>query len=338
MDGFAWLGQVSVAYGGELAALGNRGWGVGLGIQPFGGALVEWPKDWPGQYRIVDVDRRTFSGVLTAGIEVLPMLRVGGGLVYYYTTQEFKQNTLLPTGKANATLDQDGGALSFDLSAEAEPIAGVPFTIAVDYKHQGVQDLDGDVEWQGLPPGAGALNPILANQGVKETLTIPNVLNVGLAYRAIKPLLVTFTYTFDRWEVHESDTFVGDNPNAALRIPRNYGNGHTLRAGAEYDLSPSWQVRAGLQRDISGLDETEYSPTLPDASSWAGSLGATYRFGKGFSVDAAVFYAWMDEVNVENPAPSEPNVPPAPQRSFRGSYDVSALIYGLSVGWRPGAR
>jgi long-chain fatty acid transport protein len=341
MDKFTPFGSLSAAYGGRLAALGNRGWGVGIGIQPFGGAIVDWPGDWPGRYRIEDVDRRSFSGVLTAGIELLPSIRIGGGLVYYYTTQEFTQYQFLPSpplpspAVAKATLDQNGGALSFDVSLEVDPIPNVPFRIGIDYKHQAVQDLDGDVTWEGLPPGASALNPLLANQDVEETLTIPNLLNVGLAYRVMQPLLVTFTYTFDRWEVYETDTFIGDVPGAVLTLPRNYGNGHTFRAGAEYDVTPALQVRVGLQRDISNLDERFYSPTLPDGSSWGGSLGATYRFGKNLSVDAGLFYANMDEVEAENAAASEPTTSPL---AFRGTYEPSALVYGVSLGWAPGAR
>jgi long-chain fatty acid transport protein len=356
------IGSLSVAYGGKLAALGNRGWGAGLGIQPFGGAIVSWPDDWAGRYRIVDVDRKVFSGVLTGGVEVLPRVRVGGGLVYYYTTEELSQkawmapfavnpldpgtwNLALPD--ATGTIDVSGGALSFDVSAEIQPLADVPLTVAVDYKHKATQELDGDVSWENLTPVArglatAGLAPIFADQDASHTLTVPNTLNIGVAYRVTKPLLVTATYTFDRWVVYDEDRFVGAN-GASIAVERNYSNGHTIRAGAEYDVMPRFQVRAGIQRDVSGLDTDFYSPTLPDASSWAGSLGATYKFGGGLSVDAAVFYAMMDEVTATNTG----NEPPAsallegelsPTRSFRGTYDVSALIYGVSLGWTPGAQ
>jgi long-chain fatty acid transport protein len=358
------IGNLYVGYGGKAAALGDRGWGVGFGIQPFGGAIVTWPDDWAGRYRITEVDRRVYSGVLTGGIEVLPRVRLGGGFVYYYTTQELTQkawmapfavnptdpstwNPALPD--ATATLDVNGGALSFDVSAEWQPLADLPLTIAVDYKHKATQDLDGDVKWQGLTPvaqalGQGGLAPIFANQDASQTLTIPNVLNIGVAYRVTKPLLVTATWTLDRWKVYDADVFTGDRPGAVIAVPRDYSNGWTARAGVEYDVMPALTVRAGAQRDESGLKEEHYSPTLPDASSWAGSLGATWRFGGGLSVDAAAFYAIMDEVKV--PASAAGLEPPAsatvgelsPTGTFRGTYDTSALIYTLSLGWTPGAK
>ncbi len=352
------LGSLSVAYGGRV---GDRGWGVGLAVQPFGGAVVTWPGDWPGRYRIVEVDRQVFSGVLTGGVEVLPARAarrrarvllhdreaLPGRLDGALQPDPGDPSTWPPD--ATGTIDVNGGALSFDVSAEVQPLPDLPLTIAVDYKHKATQELDGDVSWENLPPGAlfalGAGVPqaqILADQGAGQTLTIPNTLNVGVAYRVSKPLLLTATYTFDRWVVYDEDVFVGDN-GAQIAVERNYSNGYTIRAGAEYDVAPTLQVRAGVQRDVSGLDTDHYSPTLPDASSWAGSLGATYKFGGGLSVDAAVFYAMMDEVTATNTG----NEPPAsyvaegsvvPTRSFRGTYDVSALVFGVSLGWTPGAK
>jgi long-chain fatty acid transport protein len=340
-NALALIGSASAAYGGRLAMLGDRGWGVGIGLQPFGGAIVEWPEDWTGRYRITDVDRRSISGALTAGIELIPQVRLGGGLLYYYTMQEFKQKLCLAcagagTTDATATLDLSGGALSYDVSAEITPVQGLPLTFAVDYKHKATQELDGDVKWEGLGPLAGA-NPLLFDQDVEQTLTIPNLLNIGVAYRVIKPLLVTFAFTFDRWVVYDADDFVGSVPGARITVDRKYRNGQTYRAGAEYDINPAVQVRAGVQRDVSGLRTSMYHPTLPDGSSWAGSLGATYKFARGFSLDAAVFYAAMDDVtSTDNGAdPNPPGGSPFTSGTFRGTYSPSALVYGLALGWQP---
>ncbi len=335
------LPTASVSYSDKLPMLGDRRWGAGLAFSPFGGGIVKWPEDWTGRYRIVEVDRKVFDVLLTGGIEVLPMLRIGGGVIYTYTTEKFRQKAFLGfpplnAPDATATLDLSGGAFSYDLSAEVDPLPAVPLRLAIDYKHKATQDLEGDVKWQDVPAPAAAFSPLLRNQDAKETLTIPNRLNVAAAYQVIKPLLVTFTWTFDRWVVYDSDHFVGSEPGAVIDVPRKYRNGYTFRAGAEYNLLPALQVRAGLQRDVSGLRTSTYSPTLPDASSWAFSGGATYRFRHGLSVDAGVFYALMDKVTSTNNGDDPPAVP-VPTGTFRGQYDVSALIFGASVGWTPKA-
>lgn len=341
---FVPLPSLSVSYGGKLEALGGRGWGVGFGLEPFGGGAVFWPDGWEGRYRILTVDRKVFSTVLTGGIELLPMVRIGGGLVYYYTTEKLSQNLCLScfgiaaAPDAKGELELSGGALSFDLSAEIDPIPDVPLRIAVDYKHKATQTLEGDVRWTGVPPAVSALDPILRDQDAEQVLTIPNTLNVGIAYRVAKPLNLMFTWTLDRWVVYDTDTFTGSEPGAELSVPRKYRNGYTLRAGAEYDLNPAVQLRLGFHRDVSGLDESTYSPTLPDASSWAVTAGAGYKFGDGFSLDAGIFFAFMDDVTSTSNG-SEPVLgAPLPTGSFRGTYEIAALIYGVSVGWAPGAK
>jgi long-chain fatty acid transport protein len=370
---FTPIGNVSVSYSGKLAALGDRGFGVGLGVQPFGGSVVSWPADWAGRYRIVKVNRQVFSGVLTGGVEVVKGIRFGGGLLYYYTTEELKQNAWMapfagttPASIGNpatwnpalpdatGTIKANGGALSYDVSAEFQPMPDLPLTFGVDYKHKATQTLKGDASWTGLTPlaagtGAAGLSPF-ANMDAEQQLTIPNRLEIGAAYRAMKPLLFTFAYTFDRWVVYGKDVFKGAN-GYSITVPRNYSNGYTLRGGAEYDFTQMIAGRIGVQYDHSGLDPKYYSPTLPDATSWAGTLGAKVKVARGFSIDAAFFYAKMNEVKAEDPYPAtpgtgiEPGLPPAtpvpnpsPEGTFRGTYDTSAYIFTVGASWTPGAK
>lgn len=344
--------DIALAYGGKL---GDRGWGVGVSVQPFGGSVVEYPSDWAGRYHIVKVDREVFSAMLGAGVEVVPQIRVGGGVLYYYTRQSFTQDiwqqgvslpatATAPDAQAKLGL-MTGGAFSYDLSLEVDPVKGLPLTVAVDYKHKATQSLSGDVSWSNLlPPLAAIPGSVTSATSAKEHLTIPNTLNVGAAYRVARPVLVTATFTFDRWVVYQSDTFNGNN-GAVLVVPRHYGNGQTYRAGVAWDVVAPLTLRAGLQRDVSGLDKAYYSPTLPDASSWGGSLGLTWKFAKAFSFDAAAFYAIMDKVNVPasavgkepGPAPLGQSGTVSPVGTFRGSYEPNAFVFSASVNWQPGA-
>jgi long-chain fatty acid transport protein len=310
-----------VSYGGKI---NDHGWGVGVGWNIVAGGNSFWPDNWDGRFRVISVDRRVHGLYLTGGYEVLKQLKLGGGLIYYRTTEDLKQAVNFVGSEGGAELVASGGAFSFDLSALITPIEDVPFTIAVDYKHQGVQHLTGRVHYTDVPP-ALATNPQLQDQAVTHELTIPNALNIGLAYRALPKWLFTFGFTFDRYTVYQSDVFQGEL-GASVVVPRNYSNGYTFRFGAEHDLLPQLKVRGGFLLDHSGLDTNALSPTLPDSSAWAAAVGGTWAFTPDIGVDATVWYGHLNEQTATNTGP-------APQ-AFPGTYSSHVFIYALALTWR----
>lgn len=308
--------SVFAAYG--FKAL-DRNAGVGFGVNIPGGGNVFFKNDWSGRSRIITVDRKIYGFYLTGGYEVLPQLRLGGGLVYYYGTEYLKQG-IQPFSDAYGELNTKGGALSYDLSAEYT-LPTIPLTLAVDWKYKATMKLSGNGRFvvpEGLLPGS---TPPPVDQSVKHHLTFPSVLNVGAAYRVVKPLLLTAVWTWNGYSVYKADTFVGSK-GTTINVPRNYRNGYTFRLGGEYDLNPDLQLRAGILRDVSGLRTDTYSPSLPDSSAWAGSLGAGWQFRKDLALNATFFYAWLDKVTVTGTT------------ELPGSYNNNVWIASAGVTWR----
>lgn len=308
--------SVFVAYGFPLA---GRNAGVGFGVNVPGGGSVNYADDWTGRGRIITVDRKIFGFYLTGGYEPLPGLRVGTGLIYYRGAEYLKQG-IQPFDDAYGELSTRGGAFSFDLSAEYT-LPSLPLTVAVDYKHRATLRLEGDGRFvvpEGLLPG-GEAPPV--DQGVTHNLTYPSVLNAGVAYRIREPWLVTFGYTWTGYSVYSADVFRGDR-GTTIAVQRNYKDGQTFRLGTEYSLRPNLQLRAGILRDLSGLDTDVYSASLPDSSSWAGGLGASWGFKRDLAVQAAIFYAWLDKVKVTG------------DTELPGSYSTRVWIASAGVVWR----
>jgi long-chain fatty acid transport protein len=171
-----------------------------------------------------------------------------------------------------------------------------------------------------VPAGLLPADPAPVDQGVKHDLTYPSVLNIGASYRLIQPLLLTAGFTWNQYSVYHSDTFEGDK-GTTISVPREYKDGYTYRVGAEYDLNPKIQLRAGVLRDLSGVNTDFYSPTLPDSNTWAASLGGGWSFQKDLSLEAAFFYAWLDKVTATGTA-------------FPGSYTTRVWIASAGVVWR----
>jgi long-chain fatty acid transport protein len=296
------------------------GYGVGIGFTVAGGGNVFWPRDWQGRFDIVSVDRRIYGTYFMLAVEPLRWLRVGGGLIWYRGTEHLTQQIGFPGSELNAQVGTEGDAISFDLSAEIQPIQ--PLRIGFDYKHQGPLRLRGQAHFDNPPAELGAQ---LQDQGATHDLTFPNYLSVGVAYQLFPEILVTGQFTWYRFIVYDKDDFVGDR-GFSLSVQRNYHNAHMFRVGAEYAPNPvpRLKVRAGLERDINPTPDEWMSPTIPDADIWAVAVGASYEILDGLAVHAAYFHAFYDEVTT--------NVGGA-DNVFPGRYNTRANLFSIGATW-----
>ena len=294
--------------------------GVGGGVNIPGGGYSFWPGNWPGRYQIVTVDRKVYGMYLTSGLQIMPQVRVGGGLVYYRTTEHLIQGINFLGYDSSAELGTSGGAVSFDLSTEVQPLKTIPLTIGVDYKHQAVQHLSGHGHFDNPPPALQGYGVV--DQPATHVLTYPNRLEVGASYQVIPQLLVTAQWTWERFHVYKSDVFNG-GLGFSLAVNRDYKNGYTLRLGGEFQALPQLKVRGGILRDISPVRPETLDPTLPEANVWAGALGVGYEVMPGLQVDAAYFHAFYDTITAAGV-----------DQAFPGTYDTRANIWSLAVSWK----
>jgi len=298
---------------------GDRPAAVGIGMNVPGGGNVFWEDQWAGRGRIITVDRKIYGAYLTAGYEVMRQLRLGGGLVYYYGTEYLRQG-IQPFPDTFGELSTKGGALAFDLSAEAAPFDGVPLGLGVDFKYHGKMKLKGDGHFINPPP---ALAGQMLDQGVTHELTYPSVLNAGVSWQALPALLLTAGFTYTWYSIYQEDLFVGSQ-GLEIRVPRDYGNGTTWRLGAEWQALPALQLRAGVLRDLSGLSTDAYSPTLPDGDSWVASVGAGWKVVPDLTLNAAFFRAFLDTVTATGTT------------ALPGRYQTNVWIATLGVSWKTG--
>jgi long-chain fatty acid transport protein len=305
------------SYGFEKA---GRKFGLGFGINVPGGGNVFWKDDWAGRKSIITVDRKIYGAYLSGGYEVIEQLRLGASFIYYYGTEYLKQGVGSIPG-AYGELSTKGGAASFGLSAELKPVPSIPFTLAVDYKHKGTMDLKGDGHFNVPDP----LLTAVQDQSVAHHLTYPSVLNVGASYRPVPALLLTAGYTRTLYRIYRADTFTG-GAGLVIDVPRNYKDGDTFRLGGEWDATPRLVVRLGVLRDLSGLDAGVYSPSLPDANTWAVAGGLGFKLNPRWALNGGLFRAFMDKVTAPVGGPAIP-----------GDYQSQVWIVSAGVTWVPGA-
>jgi long-chain fatty acid transport protein len=300
------------AYGTQVA---GRGLGVGFGIGTPGGGQMKWDDDWQGRGRIITVERRMIGFYLNAGYEVLPWLRVGGGAIYYQGVQYLKQG-IEPFADAFGELDTSGGGFSYQLAAEVKALENLTF--GLDYKHKGTMEMEGDGNFE-VPPAIEG--PLTQDQDVRQDLTFPNTLALGVAYRVVPSVQLTLQYNYSRFSVYEEDRFLGAE-GLTLVVPREYRDGNLLRGGVEWTATPQLELRAGAMYDWSGLRTDTLSPTLPDSNTLGFSAGASWKFSPNLAVHGAFFYGDRKKQTATG------------DEAFPGSYKTDVWIASLGVTWR----
>jgi long-subunit fatty acid transport protein len=153
---------------------------------------------------------------------------------------------------------------------------------------------------------------------------VPPELNLGLAWQATPNLEVLVGFTLEGWHVYKADAFVGDK-GFSVTVPRRYKDAYDYRLGMEYAGNPALQgvtLRAGLFRSISDQPTDTLSPSLSDASSWNGSVGAGYQLTGALRLDASYQYARFDSVTASG------------TDALPGTYRTSANLFSVGATWR----
>ncbi|HVP68663.1 MAG TPA: outer membrane protein transport protein [Anaeromyxobacteraceae bacterium] len=346
-----------ISWSGKIA---DHGYGIGLGFNVPGGGNVYWPDPWAGGYAIETVNRRIYGTYLTVGFELNPQFRIGGGVVYYYGTEQLSQYALLP-GPPNtacpqlptlnpplsayypqcglASIADHGGKVSWDASVDIQPIPSYPLKLGIDFKDQANLSLTGTANLAFPPP----LQPLYPNQSTTHVLPFPFVLNAGLSWNPIPELELDAAFEWEGYSAYKADTFTGStiDPSTGktfvVNVPRNYSDAYVYRFGVGWRVIPSLELRGGVLRDVTGVNAAVYNPSLPDANVWGGSVGLGYDFKgsksdflKGLSISAAFFYAWFDSLTSTAAVPAVGQ----PVQGFPGTYNNYAWIASLGIQWR----
>jgi long-subunit fatty acid transport protein len=297
------------------------GYGVGVAVLVPGGGSLLWPSGWPGAGRIQTVEQRVYVTQFSAGIQPLPFLKLGASLLWYRFTEELTQQINFISTIGTARLGLAGNAVTFGLSGEVR-VPLIPLTFGVDYRHQAPMTISGNAHLEGVPPTFASA---LQDQKVTEAVTVPNELFVGAAYDVLPNLKVMGAFTFERWIVYRSDTYVGEK-GLVIIAPRNSHNGQVYRLAAEWTQVPFLKpltLRLGGLRNTGTQPSDTLSPTLTDANSWAVTVGAGYEVVKGLRVDLGYEFALFDRVTATG------------IEAFPGSYETHVHILSAGVTWRP---
>lgn len=302
--------------------VGDGTFAFGVGVTAPFGLSVDWQPD--GALRYVSphyVAMDTVNVNPTAAFKLTDTMRLGVGLDVMWSELQLRQftpwsmlygNPAFPDGEGRAR--GDGVGIGANLGWTWEFVPG--HRVAVTYRTPMDIRYDGNFTVSNVP-GAGEVRAPFSSR-----IKFPSI--VGLAYG----IEVTPKFRMEanlEWLQFSRFDNLSVNVAAPLSdfsqgVPQRWRNTVTAGLGGQYQVCESWVVRAGYHFFQTPVPEHTYSPSIPDASQHAPTVGVGWRHGR-HRFDLAYCFDFYETRNIRS------NLNPA----YLGRYEAEAHL--LSAGY-----
>ena len=270
----------------------------------------------------------TFEASPVLGVRVNDWLSVGAALQgRYFEGKLTAANTPFPGSPGN-DLTTDGFALGYSLGITLSPFEGT--RIGVGYRSSITYDTDGTLTLDGplglLPAGV---------YGVESSLSLPEMVTVGLEQRLTDRFKLLAGYEFMRWSTFDSfPVFLTTGPgagNAFATLGFEYGDGHYFSIGGEYEWNPDLTLVAGVGYQKSPISDAVRTVRLPESDTFWLAGGGRYAFNSKLSIDFSYAHVFPVSAKVEITGPDNPAYLGI---SYVGEVDASADLFAIGINYR----
>lgn len=347
------------------------------------GSSINWGNAWPGAVLNQSVDLRVFTVQPTVSWRVAKNVSIGAGLMISWGNVDLNKALV-----SSSSMDRLIGLMNlpYQMQGQAAPFAPYGDVPPASVNLKGDSELalgfNVGVLWDALPNlsfgasfrskmnmhvSAGDASVSYANDQARiilgETLDnlnyanfeasmpCPYVLTFGVAYKPIPKLTLAFDAQLNGWGTYKSLDITFDKlpDNFNQHLPKNYHNAMTYHLGAEYNLTPRFDVRAGLMVDCSPCNTDHYNPETPGMTKIEPAVGFSFRPLKGLSIDLAFMYVhgcgatgtgqyqdflapiYNSMVEANNLSQMLPALPLT--GSFTADYDTHAIIPAIGLSY-----
>jgi long-chain fatty acid transport protein len=302
---------------------------VGIGFHtPFGSRIV-WPESAPFTDEILEQALRTFFITPSAAVNLdkfVPGLSVGAGLDLVPATVELEQALFFGTAEGRAHLGGDGFGVGFRAGVMWNPRMVPNMSVGLAYRSPVTIDFEGTGDFDMEQPFRDMLPP---DGDISTSITLPQSLSGGIAYRPVKDLEVELNAVWMGWS--SFDELAIELPDDTLSVaPRNYEDTVSIRFGAEYKLRRlGLDLRAGYMYDPTPIPDDHLVPSLPDIDRHDLAFGASYHLGENYKIDFGALWVLPG---------SNDTADTMYQPFYKGEYDVTAFVASLSLAARFGVE
>lgn len=309
-------------------------WAFGLGVfTPFG-STVTYDDGWTGKYSLQEISLQSIYIQPTVSYRVGEKVSIGAGFDYVTGGVKFRKVVAAPGGDVGFEMnDASKPQFSYNIGVFAQVTEkfslGVNYRAGVDMTVEGGKatfdvpnDYIGSVLFgDAYTPG----QPMTAK--FNATLPLPSTLAVGVGYDVTEKLSLAMDFNYVSWSVYkELKIDFPDGEYNSISYAREWQDSYIINFGLEHKTTEALTLRAGAYYDTTPVKDGYMTPESPDANSLGLTLGASYKIGESFGVDAAFLY--LSKEQRENEIPDGVDT-----GALNGVYKASAMIPSISLNY-----
>lgn len=251
---------------------------VAMGVYTAFGIGIQWPDGWLGRESTISASLKTVAFNPTVSVKLHPRFSAAVGFDAVRAAVDFTNGLPALVG---GSVRLGGGTWGYGANAgvlfQVEPEI---LHVALTYRSRIKLSFDGNADFR---PGNPDFEPSLPDQGGTASITLPDIITLGVMFRPRADLTLTFDTNLVLWSTYDRIDINFANPSTPDRaIVPNAHDVFTLRGGVEWAVNrwPGLRLRAGLIFDQRAIKQADLGPGLPDANRLDGAIGAGYSFGR----------------------------------------------------------
>jgi long-chain fatty acid transport protein len=307
----------------------------GIGINNPFGLVTDWDPTSSTRYVA------TFSKVVTAEVnpnvayKLSDNLSAAFGIAYVHLRATLEKTINLggvsPAFDRNFRLSGDGDGWGANAAVLYKAAPNV--NVGLSYRSRIKIDVEsGDVDVTG-----GPVPPALAPAKGSTSITLPDLIQLGVSYKASDKLTVNADLDYTLWSTYDRIVVTSSSPAFNATDEKQWHDVWCLRIGAQYQLSDQWKLRAGYLYDKNPVGEARFETRTPDSDRQGISIGTGYTMGN-MTVDLAYMYLRFNNRTINDSWADNPETPVdnpfTPSNSLNGTYKSQADLFGITIGYK----
>ena len=311
-------------------------WNFGFSLNAPFGLTTDWKdKDnFPGRFISEMASLTSFDVGAHIGVKLSDKFGLGFGILGRFSEVELenRQSAVLIPGAPPFEIAQV--QLTSDLDSGIGWQIGVlhrynnSFSWSLYYKSKVEIDYNGEAQFTQIPTGippldaaVGGLLPFGQKVSADTSIEFPDMAGIGLAFVVSPKWLIETDFNWTGWSSFDELVLDFGNPMLDTVLEEDWDDVWNYRLGVKWMWKDNGEWRFGYVYDETPQPEKSVSPLLPGANRNGFSVG--YGFGGGkLTWDLAVMYVPFDDRTTNNQ-----------QNGFTGTYETTAWLFGLTLGF-----